>query len=238
MEAPRPDGEDASVDVGALWRPQAGPRRGPKPRYTLEGIADAAIAIADGEGLEAVSMQLVAARLGTTKMALYRYVTGRADLEAVMLDRTLGAPPAHVPADWQTALAGWARTLFARALEHPWAVELAQRPHLPGPEELGWYEAGLTATDGLPLSGGERLDLLVLLTGHALSLVRQSAASATPEEDLAAGVTAVLSRHGDRYPRTAAAFADSAREDSREDALDFGINRILAGVAALIADRA
>src|SRR5690606_30477758 len=70
-----------------LSTPPAPAKRGPKPRYTLHVIADAALAIADEHGLEAVTMQQVAAHLGTTKMALYRYLPGRAELDAVMLDR-------------------------------------------------------------------------------------------------------------------------------------------------------
>ena len=80
-----------------LWGPPAGARRGPKPRYTLDAIAEAAMTIADDEGLDAVTMQRVAERLGTTKMALYRYMPGRAELDAVMLDRALGLPPAASP---------------------------------------------------------------------------------------------------------------------------------------------
>ncbi|EGD54590.1 TetR/AcrR family transcriptional regulator [Gordonia neofelifaecis] len=224
-------------DAGVLWRTSTSPRRGPKPRYTLDGIAAAAMSIADEDGLEAVTMQQVAARLGTTKMALYRYLPGRSDLDAVMLDRALGPSPAVEPGDWAEGLTVWTRTLFTRALAHPWAVELAQRPHLPGPEEMTWFETGLEATASLPLESGERLDLLALLSGHALSLVRQRVGSATPEEDLAGRTAAIFAHHRERYPRTASAFVEAGREGSRDAALDFGVERILAGTAALVAER-
>ncbi len=60
-----------------LWGRQHQPSRGPKPAMTLAGIAEAAIRIADAEGLDAVSMQRVADDLPVTKMALYRYVPGQ-----------------------------------------------------------------------------------------------------------------------------------------------------------------
>lgn len=82
-----------------------------------------------------------------------------------------------------------------------------------------------------------RLDLLALLAGHALSLVRQHAGLPAAEEELAAGLGPVLAAHADRYPRAAAAFADAGREQERDDALLFGVRRILAGVAALVAER-
>lgn len=222
---------------GVLWTATPTGRRGPKPRHSLEGIAASAIAIADAEGLEVVTMQRVAESLGTTKMALYRYLPGRADLDAVMLDSALGAPPPPRGERWDDALVAWTGALFARALERPWSVELAQRPHTPGPQELAWYETGLAATDGLPLTAGERLDLLALLSGHALSLVRQEAGARAAEEELAAGLAAVLAAHSDRFPRTAAAFADAGRAEQRDDAFRFGVRRVLAGIAALVAER-
>ncbi|PRB07662.1 TetR/AcrR family transcriptional regulator C-terminal domain-containing protein [Microbacterium sp. MYb64] len=225
------------ADPGVLWAATPTRRRGPKPRHSLDGIAEAAIEIADAEGLDAVTMQRVAASLGTTKMALYRYLPGRADLDAVMLDRALGAPPSPSDERWDEALTAWTGALFARALERPWSVELAQRPHTPGPQELVWYETGLAATDGLPLTAGERLDLLALLSGHALSLVRQQAGTGAAEEELAAGVAAVLTMHAGRFPRTSAVFADAGRGAQRDDALRFGVRRILAGIAALVAER-
>lgn len=225
-------------DPGVLWRTPPTGRRGPKPRHTLNSIAEAAIAVADEEGLDAVTMQRVAERLGTTKMALYRYFPARADLDAAMLDHALGPPPALPEVRWDEALAAWATALFERATERPWSVELAQRPHAPGPHELGWYENGLTATTGLALTGGERLDLLALLSGHALSLVRQqSGGSHAAEEELAGQLVPVLIAHADRYPSTLAAFMDAARTQDRDDALLFGVHRILAGIAALIAER-
>ncbi|MGN8025176.1 TetR/AcrR family transcriptional regulator [Microbacterium sp. 22242] len=223
---------------GVLWTAPPRGRRGPKPRHSLDGIADAAIAIADAEGLEAVTMQRVAASLGTTKMALYRYLPARADLDAVMLDQALGAPRALPDADWRASLTAWAVDLFTRAAERPWSVELAQRPHTPGPRELAWYESGLAATEHLPLTAGERLDILALLSGHALSLVRQQAGSAAAEKELAGRLGPVLVAHADRYPHTAAAFAAAGRAQQRDDALGFGIARVLAGVAALVAERA
>lgn len=233
MTAEAPDA--ASPD--ALWSDPPPARRGPKPKHTLEGITDAAVAIADADGLAVVTMQRVAERLGTTKMALYRYLPGRADLDAAMLDRALGAPPPASDAAWREALASWTRALHARALVHPWAVELAQRPHLPGPQELTWYELGLRATAELRLTGGERLDLLALLSGHALSLVRQRSAAPAPEEELAARLGPVLAAHSETFPHTVAAFADAGRGGGRDDALDFGVQRILAGIDALVRER-
>ncbi|GAA5199866.1 TetR/AcrR family transcriptional regulator [Microbacterium jejuense] len=227
-------GASASPD-DLLWPGPAAVRRGPKPRFTVAEIADAGTRIADAEGLSAVTMQRIAHDLGSTKMALYRYVPGRAELDAVMLDRAFGAPARHDSDDWRRALAAWAEGVHSRALAHPWSVELAQRPHRPGPFELAWYEAGLAAMAQLELHGSEKLDVLALLAGHAMSIVRQESASAAPEQDLAAAMARILTDRAADHPFTVAAFADPA--GARGDALRFGVERIIAGVEVLAAAR-
>lgn len=224
--------------VALLWRRATPARRGPKPRFSVDGIVAAATEIADAHGLDAVTMQAVAARLGTTKMALYRYVPGRVELDALLLDAALGAAPsAATGADWRAALTDWAGSVHARALARPWSVELAQRPHVPGPVELAWFEAGLAACGDLPLTGAEKLDTLALLVGHVMSLVRQQPRGASPEADLTARLGPVLAERADDYPLTVAAFSDAEPGD-RDDALRFGVARVVAGVAALAAERA
>ena len=68
---------------------------GGRVRLTPARIVQAAIKIADAEGLDAVSMQRVAGELGYAPMALYRYVPGKALLVAAMSDWAFGTPPAR-----------------------------------------------------------------------------------------------------------------------------------------------
>lgn len=85
--------EDQAGTVALLWGARPQPTRGPKPALSLERIAQAAVQVADADGLAAVSMQRVATELGVTKMALYRYVPGKAELIALMVDTAAGQPP-------------------------------------------------------------------------------------------------------------------------------------------------
>ena len=239
MAAGQSDAAAQATGGGAgawLWHASPQGRRGPKPKLTVEQIADAAIAIADENGLAAVTMQSVADRLGATKMALYRYVPGRAELDAVMLDRALGGPGEPREGDWRSALAQWATELYERASARPWSVELAQRSHVPGPSELAWIETGLRTMRDLTLEGGEKLDVLVLLVGHALSIVRQETGGMAAEAELAKALAPVLKAHEQTYPLAAAAFARSDG-GTRDSALRFGIERVIAGVEALVAER-
>ncbi|WP_231563156.1 TetR/AcrR family transcriptional regulator [Microbacterium mangrovi] len=94
-------------------------------------MIDTAIALADEEGLDAVSMRSVAAELDVVPMALYKHVDGKEDLIAGMIDAIVSRYPA-APAgqDWRDAVRG--RVLGARDELgiHPWlrtAIESATR---------------------------------------------------------------------------------------------------------------
>lgn len=223
-----------------LWEGMPVRGRGPKPAHSLDDIADAAIALADAEGLAAVTMQRLAEGLGFTKMALYRYVSGRAELVAVMVERALGPPPAPIGADWRAELDRWALAAFEAFCRHPWSTE-ATTGHRPiGPVEIAWTEAGLTILKGLELDAAERLDVLAVLTGHARSLAQQSP---TPPEN-GGGVESqmgkMLGSNGidvRDFPEFRTAMSEAAEQGRQDTALTFGLGVIFDGLEALMARR-
>lgn len=190
-EAAREPGEEEAgaglpPGLALLWRPAPVGRRGPRPGLTLAGIAAAAIALADADGLDAVSMARVAERLGVTTMALYRYVSSKDDLLAVMLDAALAeavTAPADADADadsaadaapdgtpaWRTALERWCHDQLDLARRHPWAVQTPAAAALPGPARIAFLERGLRALDGTPLSWAERTAVVGRLSLHLLA---------------------------------------------------------------------
>lgn len=223
-----------------LWGRQQPPSRGPKPAMTLDGIARAAIAIADAEGLDAVSMQRVAGELPFTKMALYRYVPGKAELVAVMTDLAMGLPPEHLERPWREALKTWALDLFAGFENHPWLLLSTVGRRALGPNELTWMDRGVQALAGSGLSGGEQLDSLAVIAGHVRTIAQQSltmpgGTTGTTEEDITAALTEVLSTHAERFPSLATAMRTTA--GSENQGLEFGLDRILDGIELLITAR-
>ena len=227
-----------------LWGAPQRPRRGPRPSLSLERIVTEAIALADAEGLASLSMQHLAERLGCAKMALYRYVPGKAELVALMIDAAIGDPPSPAEpggpgeAAWPAVLREWATTVFDRYRAHPWSIEATTGARPNGPHEMAWLESALAALAGTGLTGAERLDAVVLLNGHVRSLVQVAPPGQEDlEEEMARQALVALSAHADRYPQVMAAFADGPGPDGRDNALNFGIDRILDGLAALIADR-
>ncbi|MGW4947051.1 TetR/AcrR family transcriptional regulator [Actinoplanes sp. NPDC004185] len=222
------------MSVEFLWGGRAQPTRGPKPALTLESITDVAIAVADAEGLAAVSMQRVAAELGKTKMSLYRYLPGKAELVALMIERAIGEPPVLSAGSWRGALTQWSEQLFAAYLRHPWSVDATVGRRPLGPRELGWMECALAALgSGSGLTGAERLDAIAVLAGHARMLAQQSAAR-LDEHGMNAAMTEVMTLHGARFPQLTAAMRETAVEGGQDQAFAFGLDRILDGLAALI----
>ncbi|WMF04477.1 TetR/AcrR family transcriptional regulator [Micromonospora robiginosa] len=218
-----------------LWGAPAGPRRGPRPTLSPAAVARAGIAVADADGLDGLdglTMQRVAESLGVTKMALYRYVPGRAELVALMLDEALGDPPpppagpatADVPATadpdagpgaadipapagggWRAQLDDWTRRLVERFRRHPWAQAAAVGARLPGPNELSWVERVVAALAGTGLTATERLDVATLLVGHARNL-----AALPPDSGRDAAFAALVRGRETRFPALATALATPA----------------------------
>ncbi|MFF2745630.1 TetR/AcrR family transcriptional regulator [Kitasatospora sp. NPDC058048] len=93
---------DAHRSLALLWGAPAEPRTGrsgPKPGLSVDAIVSAGIAVADAEGMAALSMRAVGERLGRTAMALYTYVPGKAELLDLMHDRVLAELPVERPAE-------------------------------------------------------------------------------------------------------------------------------------------
>lgn len=245
MQIPTPaESSDASArTMEALWGVSPAQRRGPKPRLSREQIIAAAVQVADVEGLAALSMQRVADELGCAKMALYRHVPGKSELTALMLDAVVASPPVlgEPSQQWRPRMRTWATSLFAVFGRHPWMLEVSVGVRVLGPNELTWLESGVSVLAHTGLSGPERLDAVVLILGHVRSLAQQSAGTPASdvgmEHDLAAVMSRILADHSDDYPQVRAALDPSAEPGGRDDALTFGLDRILDGLAVLIDSR-
>src|SRR4051812_50159401 len=81
------------ASLEAAWGRRARPTRGPKPALSLERIVEAAVALAQAEGIGAVSMARGAGGLGSSPMSLYRYVAAKDEALALMGDASHGPGP-------------------------------------------------------------------------------------------------------------------------------------------------
>ncbi|AXB42170.1 TetR/AcrR family transcriptional regulator [Amycolatopsis albispora] len=220
------------------WGYTAAPRRGPKPAYTVAQIVDAAVAQADAEGYQALSMPAIAKRLGITANALYRYLRSKEELLVLVAEAGWGLPPESLPGDWRPAVAAWAHAQLDRCRRHPWLVELPVRGGPTTPNMLRWLEVFLEAMSGTGLDEDDVLGCVLLVDGWVRStaaLLRDVRPSAP--ETLNEFLQPLLREHG--YPRVAALLSDADYgENGMQDAdVEFGLDRILDGIEALIEQR-
>jgi len=127
-------------------------------------VLQAAVDLADRDGIEAVSMRNLGQELGIEAMSLYTHVRGKDDLLDGMIDVVVGEIPIDVEGpDWRTTL--HQQVLAARSvmLRHRWAARIIETRSAPGPATLGYMEA----VTGILLGHGLTVDL----THHAMHVL-------------------------------------------------------------------
>jgi len=166
-EAPRP-APHLPRGVELAWGLTEPPTRGPRRGLSIERIVDAAVAIADEQGLAAVSMSSVAKSLGFTTMSLYRYVSAKDDLVVLMLDRGLGRPPESVrrARTWRNGLRRLCEAERALYRRHPWLLDIPITGLPSTPNNLAWVDAGLHVLRNTGLAAAEQLAAVLLTTGQ------------------------------------------------------------------------
>ncbi|GLY51541.1 TetR/AcrR family transcriptional regulator [Lentzea sp. NBRC 102530] len=145
---------DPRRSIELLWRAGAAEQRpGRKPGLSVDLIVDAAIEVADEQGM-AFSMRAVGERLGRTAMALYTYVPGKNELVDLMYDRAMAELPTSYGLDdgWRAAVTAWAQDLWECYARHPWVLQVSQARPVLGPHEFAVIEAlaAILVTTGLP----------------------------------------------------------------------------------------
>ncbi|MEV5335550.1 TetR/AcrR family transcriptional regulator [Streptomyces werraensis] len=241
-----------SGDIGRtldlLWGTGQRPSRGPKPGLTLERIVEAAIEVADRDGIGALSMRRIATELGTGTMSLYRYVPGKAELLDLMLDRV--QRPSQNPADlgdggWRSALEALARATLALYRRHPWLLEVNQSRPILGPSALDGMEKVFSRIKPMGLSDPELLSVIVMIDGYVVGAARtqlyqeqaEHSSGLTDAEFWEAQRPALeKAMNSGRYPVMAALSEDTF--DSGFDHFEFGLQRILDGLEVHVARRA
>lgn len=226
----------------AAWSTPAEPRQG----LGRARIVEAAVELADADGLAALSMGKVAARLGVTAMALYRHVAGKDELVLLMQDAAVGRPPELDGDDgWRETLERWTWAVLDRFRAHPWLLGAISQSGPPAtPNQLAWLERGLRALAGTPLTEPEKLTTILLLDAHVFSDLQFAVIGEAPAVpgDYSEMILGLLDP--EEFPavrRAAAGGAFTTGPDpaaSRDADFAFALARILDGVEQLIGERA
>jgi AcrR family transcriptional regulator len=239
--------------VDLLWGRRSKGRTGPRPELSIDSIVHAAIALADAEGLEAVSMARVARALGFTPMSLYRHVTGKDELLQLMWNASAqGAEQLVLEGKgWRERLLHWALVQRHMIDRHPWITQMPMAAPPLAPNSLHFVERGLEALDDTPLTDEEKLRAIGLISSYTLSEARMahdaaqalaaaSAAGTGPPPSFEALLRELVD--APTFPRLhRIAFSDEIgpAPDGYEQSEEFrwGIERILDGIEALCRER-
>ena len=241
-------GVELPESLRRLWD-RAAPATKPRRSLSLDRIVNAAIEIADTEGLSALSMARLAERLGSAPMSLYRHVASKEELYDFMIDAAARESSVVATDDWRAGLAEWIADLMALYQRHPWILQLpVSKPPL-DPGQLDWLERGLLIQQSTPLTVAEKLGVVLTLLeyarGHAAIANSLEGTDASFGLPLPYGQLLAQLVDEARFPMLTAAISAGAFEpppvdseaDLQED-LQFGLNLILDGVAAVIRSRA
>lgn len=241
----RQDGVVATVPrVGTVVATTQAPVR--TTGITRDDVVRAGIAIADADGLRALSMRRVAAELGVPTMSTYRHVRGKEDLELLMADAVFADDPlpASPPDGWRARLAVLARKQWAICRRHPWMPHVISltRPR-PMPHLFEHVEWILSALDG------HGLDANTMLWTHitVVNFVRGIGINLEPEREALqdTGITNVewMDTEGDvdtqrilsaGFPTFARVAAESDFDMDLDVLFEFGLGRLLDGLAPLL----
>lgn len=245
------DDPELPRSLALAWGVAAHPQRGPKRELSVERIVAAAIALADENGLGAVSMAAIAGSLGFTPMSLYRYVSAKDDLIVLMQDHATGTPPASIreayaTSGWRAGLHEWAAGNVAIYRAHPWILDIPVAGVAATPHSAAWLDLGLELLAGLPLAEPEKLATVLVVMGQARwqgiterSYLEAAQAAAADPRAVEAGMEAMMSFFitPDTFPSIARAMAGGAFGMGGADPFAYGIERVLDGIAGYVTGR-
>jgi AcrR family transcriptional regulator len=226
----------------SVW---ARPPRAGRSTLTREQIVAEALRLLDTEGIDALSMRKLGAGLGVGATSLYWHVANRDELIELVIDQMFGEldlPDAGEARHWRTAVEGYARSMRATALRHPWVVSVLGHmvAGYPGPNLTRSTEhmLGVLEVAGFPVREAERALTTVssYVTGVAMSeaawrnwLARHGQSQLEwADENLRAAEQATEGHP--RLREVVTGYEGVDPQQSLDDDFDYGLARVLDGL--------
>jgi AcrR family transcriptional regulator len=209
-----------------------------QPPLRRPRVFEAAVALADREGLASLSMRKLAAELGVEAMSLYHHVRNKEEILDGMVDVVFSEIEIPDDDDWRVAMRERTGSARAALQRHPWAVGLLGTRVNPGPENLRHHDAVLGVL--------RRAGFSIELAAHAFSLldsylfgfaVQEQSLPLTTEEQTEAVASAILEQMKGAYPYLAEMTAEHVLQPGYAYANEFryGLELILDALDARLA---
>ncbi len=210
----------------------------PRPPLTRDRVVDAALSLADREGIAALTMRRLAADLGVEAMTLYHHVGSKDALLDRLLERVVAGfvPPPMEGPEWQDDLRTALTGAHAALDRHPWACPFLMDPQRLGASRLDWMEAILGRLRSAGFSPMLTHHAYHVLDSHLIGSTLWAAGYATAiaaQPDLATTVIAALEG---RYPYLLEHLEQhtTPAEPDEPGTFAFGLDLILDGLAQLL----
>ncbi len=226
------------ADASSIWLRPVRARRGPRPHLSREEITRAALELADEEGLEAVSMRRIAAKLGAGATSLYWYVNRKEDLYELMVDELIGeiALPARPSGDWRADLREIAIQTRAVMANHDWFPLLGIQPGL-GPKTRRYGGLASAPLVAIGLGPPDWVPILATLNNYVLGFIHRESAwkrlrarSGLDDEEWRARLETLAARSGQQEPELADGLLTRAQLHG-DESFQFGLEIVLDGIA-------
>jgi AcrR family transcriptional regulator len=209
----------------------------PAPRVPLtrERVLGAAVALADRDGVRALSMRKLAQALGVEAMSLYHHVAGKDDILDGMIDVVFGEIDLPTDeTDWKAAMRRRAISAREALRRHPWATGLMESRPTPGPANLRHHDAvlGILRNAGFPLALAAHAYALLDSYIYGFALQETSLPFHTPEETAEVAQAIMESFPTGDYPYLTEIAVDHVLQPGYDfgDEYEFGLDLILDGL--------
>lgn len=199
-------------------------------------ILTAALALADSDGLSALSMRKVAARLDVEAMSLYNHIGNKADIVAGITDMVAGEIDLPTPDfDWKGQMKRRSQSAHRVLTRHPWAAAQFQQPRTPGPLMMSYIDATLGCLIAVGFTPAQSDHARNTIDNHVYGFTLQTLARPTRTRELARQAKKDLkSISKDQFPSLYRRTEDLAAATSPDvDDFDFGLDLILDGLDAM-----
>jgi AcrR family transcriptional regulator len=229
--------------VPSVW---TRPRRTGQPALSRERIVAEAIRLLDAEGVDALSMRTLGARLGAGATSLYRHVATKDELIELVVDAVYGeweVPEVTRRAGWRAAAVETAYGLRATLLRHSWMASVLGQAGLAylGPNLMRVSERVLAVFQNGGFSPEEADRAMNTLVAYVLGIATSETAylavlarTGKSEREYVDSLWPVAERAVQEHPRLREGYAAQRGKDprqTREDAFDYGVQRVLDGLA-------
>jgi DNA-binding transcriptional regulator YhcF (GntR family) len=231
--------------VGTVVAPRARPAEAGPDR---DLVVRTAVTIADAEGLPGLSMRRLAGELGVPTMSLYRHVADKEELVLLMMDKVMAGwpPPGLSPEQdgWRACVEALARLQWAMYRQHMWLAQAVSftRPLL-APHAMAHTEWTMRALDGHGLDPNTLFRAAVMVANHVRGTAVNLEDEAQAEQETGLTDTEWMQAQQDRFatvlasgklPMMARFVTAEDREFDLDTLLEFGLQRLLDGLAPLL----